>query len=257
MIDWVRNLSDQYERMQDRYPGDPMLIVFDVDGTLLDTRHLVRWLLLDFDRNHGTDYFSGLRAEDVATHENQVGALLKQRGLYHCERIGVLEWYHERRWNPDALLASHCSYQGVWDIVRSFQNESRTQVGINTGRPEAMRQETLQLLNALGREYDAAFENDLLAMNSSGPDKALHAKAAGLRRFRERGYRVFAVVDDDSESLAAMAEVDTGAEILFLHADDIHHSKLASTPDTPASSRLDSTEPATYAEQVIEGSLAR
>jgi hypothetical protein len=257
MTDWMSKLSAQHKRLRKDYPGDDLLIVFDVDGTLLDTRHLVRWLLFDFDRNHGTDYFSGLRAADVATHENQVGALLKQRGLYHCERISVLEWYHERRWDPDALLASHCSYQGIWDIVRSFQNESRTQVAINTGRPETMRQETLRLLNALGREYDVAFENDLLAMNSFGPDKGLRAKAGGLRRFQECGYRVFAVVDDDSESLAAMAEVDTGADILFLHADDIHHSKLASTPDTPASSRFDSTEPAAYTEQVVEGSLAR
>lgn len=54
-----------YEQLRRAYPDDTLAIVFDIDGTILDMRHMVAAALLSFDRTRGTDYFRGLCVEDV------------------------------------------------------------------------------------------------------------------------------------------------------------------------------------------------
>ena len=63
--DWMRRLAEHYAGFRRNSPDDRLLIVFDIDGTILDLRHMVRHVLLDYDREHGTDFFHGLSAEDV------------------------------------------------------------------------------------------------------------------------------------------------------------------------------------------------
>jgi hypothetical protein len=180
MSDWIRELAAHHKRTRERYPKDDLLVAFDIGGTILDMRHMVCWVLLDFDRNHDSDYFYGLQPEDLTTYEHQVGAFLRQRGLYHCERERILEWYYEHRSSPEAILASHSPHQGVMDVIRWLQSQPRTHVGLNTGLPESMRQETLRSLNALGQEYGVVFSNDLLVMIPPGWDLgAPCAKAEG------------------------------------------------------------------------------
>jgi len=40
--DWMRRLAAHYGRFRSEYPEDQLLIVFDIDGTILDMRHMVR-----------------------------------------------------------------------------------------------------------------------------------------------------------------------------------------------------------------------
>jgi len=47
--DWMRRLADHYARFRQDYPDDRLLIVFDIDGTILDLRHMVRHVLLDYE----------------------------------------------------------------------------------------------------------------------------------------------------------------------------------------------------------------
>ena len=47
--DWMRRLADHYARFRQGYPDDRLLIVFDIDGTILDLRYMVRYVLLDYD----------------------------------------------------------------------------------------------------------------------------------------------------------------------------------------------------------------
>ena len=54
------------------------MIVFDIDGTILDMRYMVRWVLLAYDRGHGTSYFHGLNVEDIQVHENQLDRFLEE-----------------------------------------------------------------------------------------------------------------------------------------------------------------------------------
>jgi hypothetical protein len=80
-------------------------------------------------------------------------------------------------------------------------------------------------------------------------------KAEELRYFQELGYRVFAVVDNESDNIAAMAELDIGAEILFLHANNLFRSQGVPTSRTTNGNRYDTTRPVSDYEQASEGSL--
>jgi phosphoglycolate phosphatase-like HAD superfamily hydrolase len=231
--DWMRRLAGHYARFRQDYPDDRLLIVFDIDGTILDLRHMVRHVLLDYDRAHGSDLFHGLDVDDVDVHENRVEEFLTARALPAQTRERVLAWYLERRWQPESVLAAHRPYRGVLEVIRWFQLQPETFVGLNTGRPERLRDETLRSLNALGREYRVEFRADLLAMNAAGgEDDVIESKVEGLRSFAGAGYRTFAVVDNEPAVIAALAEVDDSGEILFLHAQTLSESRRLPTPRT-------------------------
>jgi phosphoglycolate phosphatase-like HAD superfamily hydrolase len=131
----MRRLAAHYGRFCSEYPEDQLLIVFDIDGTILDMRHMVRHVLLSFDRAHGSDWFHGLTADDVTVHENQVDQLLRDMALPAPVAERAYRWYLEQRWQPEAVLAAHRPYQGVLDVIRWFQIQPDTSVAPNTGRP--------------------------------------------------------------------------------------------------------------------------
>lgn len=158
----MHSLATHYLGMRNRYPEDDLLVVFDIDGTILDMRHMVCRVLLDFDREHDTFLFHGLRAEDVTTHENHVERLLGELEIAPEERGRVLRWYLERRWSRESVLAAHRPHQGVLDIIRWFQLQPGTRIGLNPGRPESLREDTIKSLNALGREYRVEFPGERL-----------------------------------------------------------------------------------------------
>ncbi len=37
-MDWMRRLAKHYERVRERYPGERLIVLFDIDGTILDMR---------------------------------------------------------------------------------------------------------------------------------------------------------------------------------------------------------------------------
>ncbi len=240
--DWMRALADQYEQARCRYPDDRLLIVFDIDGTILDMRHMVHYVLLSFDRTHRSSFFKGLRIDDIKVHENHVDQFLDTFPLPGSARRDILDWYQENRWNSDAILASHQPYRGVMDVIRWFQIQPATSVGLNTGRPESLREDTLRSLNALGREYRVEFRSDLLYMNPRGwEDGVAEAKREGLQYFQEAGYRLFAAVDNEPRNIEAMVNGDPEGEILFLHANTLFESKRSATPRTVRGDSYDIT----------------
>jgi len=240
MNDWMRALADHHAETRRRYPLDDLMLVFDVDGTILDMRHMVRHVLCEYDRTHGTEHFRGMCVEDVDVHENRVGDLLERLDLPETERSDVLRWYLDRRWTSDAILAAHRPYPGVMEVIRWFQLQPRTFIGLNTGRPEVIRRDTLDSLNALGREHRVVFEDELLHMNPGTWEEGVQdVKARGLQRFRELGFRVIAVLDNEPSNLASMARADPEGEILFLHAETLFESSRCEVPRTIAGSRYD------------------
>jgi hypothetical protein len=38
MNSWMQRLSQHYDRMRRHYPDDELMILFDIDGTILDSR---------------------------------------------------------------------------------------------------------------------------------------------------------------------------------------------------------------------------
>ena len=231
--DWMRSLAEHHARYRSASPDERLLLVFDIDGTILDMRHMVRHVLAGYDRAHGTDLFGDLRPEDVDVHENHVDRLLETRALAPTVRDDVHRWYLEHRWEPAAVLEAHRPFRGVMEVIRWFQLQPSTFVGLNTGRPESLRGETLRSLNALGREYRVRFDDDLLQMNPGawGEDVGA-AKVEGLRAFTDAGYRVLAVVDNEPEIIEAMAAADKTGEILFLHARTLYESRRVAMPRT-------------------------
>ena len=230
---WMQALAGQFATARRRHPEDDLMIVFDIDGTILDMRHMVHRVLIGYDRAHGTGHFVHLAPSDIEVHENHVDRFLADIPLPASERRRIHDWYLDHRWSSEAVLASHRPYRGVLEVIRWFMLQPRTHVGLNTGRPEALREDTLRSLNALGREYRVAFDGGLLEMNPEGWERRVaDNKAAALRRLRERGYRIFAVVDNEPDNIERMLEADDEGEILFLHADTIFVSKARRTPRT-------------------------
>jgi hypothetical protein len=130
----------------------------------------------------------------------------------------------------------------VLDVIRWCQIQPDTSVALNTGRPEHLRAQTLQSLNALGEEYRVEFCSELLHMNPRGwEDGVAQTKVAALTAFRDAGYRVFAVVDNEPDNIRAMAESDVACEILFLHAATLYESAGTPTPRTVSAGAYDIT----------------
>ena len=65
----MRALSHHYAKVRQAEPTAELCVVFDIDGTIFDMRHLVVHVLLSYDRAHGTDRFHGLVADDIHYHE--------------------------------------------------------------------------------------------------------------------------------------------------------------------------------------------
>ena len=224
--DWMWELAAHYEQMRRAYPDDDLCIVFDIDGTILDMRYLVVQTLLAYDRAHGTDYFRGLHVDDVDVHETRVEDFLVARRLPAAVRAEVAAWFAGHLWTPDAVLAGTRPYAGVLGVIRWFQLQPQTVVALNTGRPEPLRDLTLQSLNEVAKAYRVTFDSQHLCMNPRGWGEDIPgAKVGGLERLRSAGLRIVAVVDNEPANLASMAAADATDEMLFLHADTIFESQ--------------------------------
>lgn len=236
----MRSLADQYARLRAASPDERLLVVFDIDGTILDMRHMVCHVLAAYDDTHGTELFRGLGVDDIDVHENQVDRFLATRGLAPSVREDVHRWYLDHRWEQAAVLEAHRPFRGVMEVIRWFQLQPSTFVGLNTGRPESLRAATLRSLNALGREYRVHFDNELLQMNPGGWGEDIPAaKIDALRAFAEAGYRVVAVVDNEPEMIQAMAAADPTGDVLFLHAQTLYESRRVASPRTVAGNDYD------------------
>ena len=242
MADWMETLARQYADARNRYPDDRLLIVFDIDGTILDLRHMVRHVLLEYDRTCATSHFRGLCIEQIDVHEDAVDEFLARFPIEAAEQARIVDFYRQRCWQGEAILASHRPYRGVMEVIRWFQIQTNTDVALNTGRPESLRDQTLQSLNALGRECRVSFSNDLLYMNANGNhDRIAEAKVQAIRDLRSKGYRVVAIIDNEPLNIEAMLQADEEGSILFLHADTLFLSEARATPRTVSGKHYDLT----------------
>ncbi len=231
MRNWMHELASHYEQTRRRHSAEKLMIVFDIDGTIIDMRHMVLYVLQAYDRSQGTRFFRRLRVADIVVHENHVSDLLRQMDIPPRRREHILAWYLKHRWSSLAIHASHRPYQGVLEVIRWFQLQPNTFVGLNTGRPDALRLDTLHSLNKLAKEYRVRFRSDLLYMNPSDWGKSVeNAKVAGVEYFRSAGYRVFAMIDNEPDNLRAIAKADPRQEILLLHAATILESRRKRLP---------------------------
>ncbi len=236
MNEWMQVLARHCEATRRQYPHDRLMIVFDIDGTILDMRHRILAVLRHYDRLHGSRIFASLPLGAIEEHENQLDGLLQRCEIPSELRSGVQRFFAAHFWDEDALREAHRPFRGVLEVMRWFQLQPRMAVGLNTGRPEALRDATLRSLNQLGSEWKLHFRSRHLVMNRYGPSQQIgRGKAEGMRELQRGGYRIFAFVDNEPENLAAVHEIDPSNEILLLHADTIFESARERLPSRAVS----------------------
>ena len=92
MGNWMEALALHYDALKGRYPDDTLMILFDIDGTIVDMRYLIMRVLQDYDHEHGTAYFQSLRVAGITVHENNVATLLAEMEVPSKARPRVLKW---------------------------------------------------------------------------------------------------------------------------------------------------------------------
>ena len=239
MNEWMKRLAVHYERVRGLYPEDELMILFDIDGTILDMRYMIYYVLRSFDRHRGTGFFRHLKVSDIRIHEADAERIIEKYVKSVEQKDKVLKWYKANCWSPKAILESHRPFAGVMEVIRWFQLQPGTYVGLNTGRPELIRTETLRSLNKIGSGYKVTFQNDLLYMNRRGWDSNVSAsKIEGVVYFQRSGYRIFAFADNEPENLMAIADLDPDGQILLLHADTIFRSEREKIPERTVSGKI-------------------
>ncbi|MCX7966618.1 MAG: hypothetical protein N2596_08340, partial [Syntrophorhabdaceae bacterium] len=218
MNHWMEILGLHYKKIKDKYPHDRLLIVFDIDGTILDMRFIIHYVLKQFDKKHNTKYFRGIRISDIDFHEAHLILLLNRLSIKENDQKYILSYYENMFLPTLTIKKANKPFRGVFEILRWFQMQPNTFTGLNTGRPESLRFKTLSSLNLLGKDQGVQFSNRLLFMNNMGLDGNIpHIKKRGIEYFQKLGYKVFAFVDNEPENLKAVAEIDRRGEILLLH----------------------------------------
>ena len=226
---WMGRLGAHYRQMRERYPNEPLIVLFDIDGTILDMRHAAREVLHRYDREHGTELFRDLRIDEIDVHEARVGPLLERRGIGAERTDHIIGWVEQNLWEVVTTLENPRAFHGVLDVIRWFELQPNTEVGLNTGRPEPWRKPTLATLTAVGRDHRVRFTSEMLFMN---PDDrrftTAEGKVLGVRRFEEQGLRVVAMIDNEPANLEAIAVA--APQVLLLHADTIFDSLRSRLP---------------------------
>lgn len=231
MSNWMAALAAHYTAMRQQYPTDHLLVIFDIDGTILDLRHMMLYLLRRYDREHGTNHFHVLTLEAIDVHENVIDLFLERYGLDEAARAEVEAWYLTHYWSPATIATAHHAFAGVFDIIRWLQLQPNTAVGLNTGRFELLRGDTLESLNKLGQPHGVTFTDELLIMRpNEWTEGVAQYKVIGLQQMQAQGYRVIAFIDNEPNNLAQIAAADLDDEILLLHADTIFLAPLELLP---------------------------
>ncbi len=225
MKNWMKKLIMHHNNMRSLYPDDRLLILFDIDGTIVDMRSMILYVLKSFDEQYETFFFKGLKINDIQVHESNIDQLLAQLHLPKDIREKVMNWCTRYLWSSENIMSSHRPFFGVMAAISWFQKQPNTFVGLNSGRSESLRKETYRSIGALGKAHNVNFQEDLLYMNANGCEHDVCAsKAQGIYYFKNKGYRIFAVVDNEHENLTAIAQIDKDREILLLDANTIFDS---------------------------------
>ncbi len=249
---WMKALAEAYHTACERYPGEKLMLVSDIDGTIIDMQHLVKFVLQAYDQAHATAFFTRLALSDIDVHENHVEQLLERLDIPAADRQTVLEWYLDQRWREDVILNAHRPFPGVLPVIRWFQLQPNTTVGLLTGRPESLREVTLHTLNRIGDAHQVIFDDELLMMNPKDWEQdVVSAKVAGLKQFREMGYHVFALIDNEPRMLEALADEAETEEVLLLHADTSFESQSSSMPTSVVEGRDYALEELVPGEQAL------
>lgn len=226
---WMKELARHYRKMRARYPDDKLLILFDLDSGILDMRHTAANVLKSFDRKHGTNVFVDTDYTEIRrplkpgqTLDEKMKwpdgePLLADSKIPKNQSKPIRDWYDKYKWDKNINVDFLRPHPGALDIVRWFQIQPNTFVACDTSRTKKLKRETLNALNRIGEPHQVRFSQELLLMRETTTGKGVAAtRFRSIRHLQKRGYRIFAVVDSDQESLRAVSKIDPEKEILLL-----------------------------------------
>lgn len=222
MRDWMRVLLNHHDDSLRRFPDHRLLVLFDVDETFVDMRLAVASVLRAYDTAHGSRHFAALETALLDPFGRGIESALEQCGVPAGEQPQVLAWYQQHRRSGDAARVAHAPYRGLLAFAAWLHAQPRTTVGINSARPEFLRQETLRCLNTLASDTDLRFVDDLAWFTPHGwRDDVGASKLAAIAKAERRGERVIAMIDSNLAVLAALAQFDYGDDRLLVHSADL------------------------------------
>lgn len=224
-----------------RGSGTPRLVLFDIDGTILDMRALAAHRLAAFDRARGSAWFAGLSAGEASTDGAPLAALCARRAVPSAVVEDLRAFLRAHAIESDSALAGHRPFRGVLDVIRWLTLQPGIEVGLNSSRLESRRTETLEALNALGREYRVTFSTERLAMRADERTDPYVAKVAGMQTFRDAGFEIAAVIDDDPLAIEAMRNACRDEPVLFLLASQLLNTRRRVGPGVVQGSHWDVT----------------
>ncbi len=220
---WLRALAEHVTRQRKLHPDVALLVLVDVDGTLLDLRQGVQGLLADLDRHQPGSGLADLPLERVPNDERSLRALFEAHAVDRAERERLLVAFERLCWSPEAVSANRQPFLGVLEMLRWLRMQPGVFVALNSSRPESRREETVQALRTLSRHFGLRFSEDLVFLRSGqrDPQHPHQSKVDGVEHYRRMGYRVVAVLDDDSEALAAIGTQSSSPDLLLVQAGDL------------------------------------
>ena len=229
--DWMHALAAHY-RAACNTRSAPLLLLCDIDDTLLDTRFMIRAVLQTGDAERGTGYFSDLELDEIWMPESRIAELLAPRSVPPAEQAAVLRSYAQHAWSAPALRHWQTALPGAMQLLAWFQQQPRTSVALVTGRSAWMRADTLHCINRLGAPHGVSIsEAQLFTCSANWEDEHLPSmKVAGLQHYAAQGFSALAFIDNEPANLAAVAADPASSECLLLHADTIFETDRALLP---------------------------
>jgi hypothetical protein len=239
MKKWMKRLAEQHRQMRQIHPKDNVMVVFDIDDTVLDLRHMIRHVLHSYDRRHGTRHFQELNHNDIWVSEFAIRRIIDKISAPHHEKSHIVDWFKSHAWSSAVIRDGHKPFPGAMDVIRWLKTQPRTFVGLNTGRPETMRRDTLHCLHNIGKPHHVTFPDNLVFMNPYGwGKKIIESKVEGIQYFEDIGFKIAAFVDNEPENLQAVADYDKSGEILLVHADTVFDSERTHIPPHAVSGNI-------------------
>lgn len=232
MKDWMTVLANHYNFMREEYPTDKLMVVFDIDDTIIDVRIAILFVLRKYDFDHKTNYFDDIELESINKEKDHT-ELFNKLKIDEETQNKIYKYLEDNLWTYDTILASHSPFKGVLEIMRWIQIQENSYVGLNTGRSEKLRKVTLLSLNTLGDEYRVNFSSDLLYMNQSltkSENFIENSKVEGIRYFQDKGFRVIAMIDNEPANLKAIHDKIVNEELLLFHAETLFRTPIKLKP---------------------------
>jgi hypothetical protein len=85
-----------HAHVRSAHPTDRLWVVSELDGPIVDQRHIVRRRLLHHDRVHGTNHFAGVEPAEVDVDAGNLERFTTRRGLPATGAREILDWCPKR-----------------------------------------------------------------------------------------------------------------------------------------------------------------